>query len=173
MNQLNEFERNYTDSYKKKRNLKIAGVIGICIIIALLFAFCHKTEEIPAGVALNYGEEQVEEDYAEGIVCPGWGTMYTEANTKDITVNLFNPEENAGVVDGMGYNMIFTMIVDGVEIYTSPEVEPGDSITTAHISTVIPTGQHNCVIHIQPVRQSDGVYTNNANMTCNLIAVEG
>lgn len=165
MNQLNEFENNYIAWYDKK-SFKIGVVIIICIIIALLFKCCT-AKEVPTGVAFD--TQQTQQIDSGHVALPGTNYLVVEADTRDVFIDLTNPVKNSD--NGQYYTLVFTMIVDGVEVYTSEPINPGCTIGQAHIDCVIPEGQHKCEIAIQPYN-IDGIATNNGMFECNLYAIK-
>ena len=100
---------NNQDEGKKKKWVKWV-ILGILIIIILLLLRCcgNTGTPTPGGdVNINIGGPTLELDPnageyvepekpapAQGVAVPGWGSIVVPANTTEITVDFFNPEEN-------------------------------------------------------------------------------
>ncbi len=105
------------------------------------------------------------------IAIPGWATLTIPPNTKEVTVDFYNPEANAGY-----YHMTFELrLVDaskpeGYEVlYTSGLVEAGKHIQKITLSRGLPVGTYQGYIHVQPYFADSLEPTNNANTMIEII----
>lgn len=109
----------------------------------------------------------------QDVVISGRRTLTIPANTKEVTVDLYNPEENEGA-----YYLSFELrLYDGSEsgyevLYTSALVEPGKYIDRIELSRALEKGVYDAVIHIQPYRMNkEKTLTNNADIKISLVVV--
>lgn len=111
------------------------------------------------------GEEEV------GVAIPGWSSIDIPADTTEVIVDFFNPEENEGK-----YSLTFELrLLDESEqgyevLYTSGLVDPGLHIQTINLSRGLEAGTYDAIIHVQPYRMDEAqTATNNADMRTQLI----
>ena len=109
------------------------------------------------------GERKAEQE--RNVVIPGWKTM-TFADGKDtVSVDLYNPEKNAGY-----YYLTFELRVPDTEgnyetIYTSDLVEAGKHLYQITLSHALSAGVYErCILHIQPYTVEGLTPTNNADV---------
>lgn len=112
----------------------------------------------------NNGPEQ-------DVTIAGMGAVTVPANRKEVSVDFYNPNENAGL-----YYLTFELRLcndspQGYEVlYTSGFVDPGKHIYQIKLSRALETGVYDAVIHIQPYRMDQGyTLTNNADIVTRLI----
>lgn len=117
--------------------------------------------------------EPVAEKAAEsgGITIPGWNTLNIPKNETEVTVDLYNPEANAG-----RYQMTFELRLpndseQGYEVlYKSGLVDPGLHIQHITLSHGLEAGTYEATIHVQPYKMDEQkTATNNADMATKLI----
>lgn len=76
-----------------------------------------------------------------GIQIPGFEKLTFNAGTRSQTAKLVNPPENSC------YFILTMSLPDGVEIYRSDFLKPGDETTTISLSRDVPAGVYeNCVL---------------------------
>ena len=83
----------------KKRNLIIAGGIFVVVIVAVVIYFLVKQDSKDPAFSPDLDENaKVQTDMIrekpEGIRIPGYPRITISADTKDVTMNLKNPEGN-------------------------------------------------------------------------------
>ncbi|OLA28992.1 MAG: hypothetical protein BHW30_08900 [Firmicutes bacterium CAG_194_44_15] len=101
----------------------------------------------------------------EGIRIPGYPRITISADTKDVTMNLQNPEGNPC------YFTFEIILTEGEEtIYTSKLVEPGKAITDVTLSRALEKGEYPAVIKITTTSLTDGSAMNGADVETVLIA---
>ena len=105
------------------------------------------------------------------IAIPGWATLTMPPNTEEITVDFYNPEQNAGK-----YHMTFELrLIDptkpeGYEVlYTSGLVEAGKHIQKIKLSRGLDAGTYAGYVHVQPYFADSLQPTNNANTSIEII----
>lgn len=119
----------------------------------------------------EYVEQQEENDKAGGIAVPGWNSLSIPKNQKEVTVDFYNPEENAGQ-----YQLTFELRIpdeseQGYEVlYKSGLVDPGLHIQNITLSHELEEGIYDATLHVQPYRMDEQKSaTNNADMQTQLI----
>lgn len=107
----------------------------------------------------------------QGVAISGYSSMTIPANTDKITVDFYNPEENAEM-----YYLTFEFRLyndngqDYEVLYNSGLVEPGKHIEQITLSHGLEKGKYDAVIHVQPYRMNEEkTLTNNADMRIALI----
>lgn len=116
---------------------------------------------------LSVNENTMEQD----VVISGRGTITLSANKKDVTIDFYNPKENAE-----RYYLTFELRINndskqGYEVlYTSGLVEAGKHINQITLSRELDKGVYEAVVHVQPYRMNEEKsLTNNADMKTLLI----
>ena len=162
--------------------LLIALIVGIVVIVVLLGVLIGVLvgesckPQIPPAQNNNQGGgigfdpsagdyvagDQGEVTSAPGVAIPGWGKLTMPPNTKEITVDFFNPEKNAGY-----YHLTFELRLidptnpDGYEVlYKSGLVEAGKHIQKITLSRGLEEGTYAGILFVQPYKL-DGTPTNN------------
>lgn len=107
----------------------------------------------------------------QGVAISGRASITIPAGEREVTVDFYNPEENAQL-----YYLTFELRLyddskEGYEIlYTSNLVEPGTHINRITLSRELEAGIYQAVIHVQPYRMNEEkTPTNNADMKTELI----
>lgn len=104
------------------------------------------------------------EDQPEGIRIMGYPKITIPADTKDVTMNLKNPEGNPC------YFTFEIVLTDGEEtIYTSEMVEPGKAITNVTLSRALEKGEYPAIIKITTTSLENGLEMNGANVETVLV----
>ena len=98
-------------------------------------------------------QEAKESDPPEGI------RITIPADTKDVTVNLMNPEGNPCY-------FTFTLVLKDTDetIYQSKMVEPGKAITQITLSKELSAGEYPAILKISTAAMDDGRAMNGANV---------
>lgn len=98
-------------------------------------------------------------DPPEGIRIPGYPSITIPADTKDVTVNLMNPEGNPCY-------FTFTLVLKDTDetIYQSKMVEPGKAITQITLSKELSAGEYPAILKISTAAMDDGRAMNGANV---------
>ena len=94
-----------------------------------------------------------------GIRIPGYPSITIPADTKDVTVNLMNPEGNPCY-------FTFTLVLKDTDetIYQSKMVEPGKAITQITLSKELSAGEYPAILKISTAAMDDGRAMNGANV---------
>ncbi|MDE6834194.1 MAG: hypothetical protein K2J39_08150, partial [Ruminococcus sp.] len=126
------------------------------------------TADPSAGKLVESEPEEIEED---GVAVPGWSSLEFPANTTEVTVDFFNPEDNADK-----YSLTFELrLLNGDEddyevLYTSGLVDPGLYIQNINLSRGLAPGTYDAIIHVQPYRMDeDQTPTNNADLRTTIV----
>ena len=129
-----------------KHMYQIIILLLLIALIALLFAFCHKSSDKPPATTeqtQNPLEFEEYQDYKnQSISIPGMNGIYLKANQTKQTVDFFNPEEN------QCYFIISLYLSDGTLIYKSDYIEPGERITDIELLQTLKKGIYkNCTLN--------------------------
>lgn len=159
----------------KKLILILSGSILVIAMIAvgLYFLLTKKDSDSavkpgPDMVAESEPDTVVESDSVaekpEGIRIPGYPRITIQADTKDVTMNLINPESNPC------YFTFEIVLTEGNEtIYVSEMVEPGKAVTDVTLSRALEKGEYPAVIKITTTSLEDGLAMNGANVETVLV----
>lgn len=119
----------------------------------------------------EYVKPDEEENKSSGIAVPGWNSINIPKNQKEVAVDFYNPEENAGL-----YQLTFEIRLpddseQGYEVlYKSGLVDPGLHIQKITLSHELDEGTYDATLHVQPYRMDEQKSaTNNADMQTQLI----
>lgn len=105
------------------------------------------------------------------VAIAGFKTLKIPANTKDISVDFYNPSSNEGKFM-MTFELLFPM-PDGtrLSLYSSGLLEAGNHIRNISLDYPIPQGIYeNCILRVQPYFISDHTPGNTADVTFTLTA---
>ncbi|MCM1315712.1 MAG: hypothetical protein NC205_02720 [Prevotella sp.] len=119
----------------------------------------------------KYVEPDKQEEENDGVSVPGWSSLDFPANTSEVAVDFFNPEENEG-----RYSLTFELRLpdeseQGYEVlYTSGLVDAGLHIQQINLSRGLDAGVYDAIIHVQPYRTDENqTATNNADLKTKLV----
>ena len=107
----------------------------------------------------------------QNVAIPGWRVITIAANTTDVVVDFFNPEDNAGA-----FYLTFAIEMPGQNgaketLWSSGLVEPGSHVRNITLSRPVEAGEYaGCTLHVQPYFMSDKTPANNADMEFTLVA---
>ena len=110
-------------------------------------------------------------DPIDDVAIAGFKTLKIPANTKDISVDFYNPSSNEGKFM-MTFELLFPM-PDGtrLSLYSSGLLEAGNHIRNISLDYPIPQGIYeNCILRVQPYFISDHTPGNTADVTFTLTA---
>ena len=121
--------------------------------------------------AQEYVEPVKKQAENSGVSVPGWSSLEIPAETSEVAVDFFNPEENEGK-----YSLTFELRLpdeseQGYEVlYTSGLVDAGLHIQKINLSRGLKAGVYDATIHVQPYRMDENkTATNNADLKTKLI----
>lgn len=175
---------------KKKKPLGLILIIIIVSVIILAFNIIKNNEkdvvneenlnsssgEILEGNISIQEEEENEENVKQnvvpqGIAIPGWEEIKIPANTTQVTVDFYNPEENLGL-----YYLTFELRLlnntdEGYEVlYKSDLIKPGQHVQDIELTKALTSGEYETIIHVQPYKMDEyKTPTNNADMKTMLV----
>ena len=110
-------------------------------------------------------------DPIDNVSIAGFKTLKIPANTKDVSVDFYNPSSNEGKFM-MTFELLFPM-PDGtrLSLYSSGLLEAGNHIRNISLDYPIPQGIYeNCILRVQPYFISDHTPGNTADVTFTLTA---
>lgn len=154
----------------KKRILMMAGSIFVVVIVAVVVYFLVRQDSKDPAFSPDLDENAIVQtdgikEKPERIRNPGYPRITISADTKDVTMNLQNPEGNPC------YFTFEIILTEGEEtIYTSKLVEPGKAITDVTLSRALEKGEYPAVIKITTTSLTDGSAMNGADVETVLIA---
>lgn len=110
-------------------------------------------------------------DRIGNVSVAGFKTLKIPANTKDVSVDFYNPSSNEGKFM-MTFELLFPM-PDGTKLslYSSGLLEAGNHIRNISLAYPVPQGTYeNCVLRVQPYFISDHTPANTAEVMFTLTA---
>lgn len=152
---------------KKKILVLTGGILALAIVAGILIWVTQKEPDSafspdldPNAVAQTDGTAEK----PEGIRIPGYPKITIPADTKDVAMNLKNPEGNPC------YFTFEIVLTDEEEsLYQSKMVEPGKAITNVTLSRALEKGEYPAMIKITTTSLSDGSTMNGANVETVLV----
>ena len=157
----------------KKRILVILGsILALTIFAVILFLSVTKKDPDsafspdldPNAVVQTDSIAEKPTEKPEGIRIPGYPRITIPADTKDVTMNLKNPEGNPC------YFTFEIVLTDEEEtIYMSKMVEPGKAITNVTLTHELEKGEYPAMIKIKTTSLADGLEMNGANVETILV----
>ena len=153
----------------KKRILILSGSILVIAIIAvgLYFLLTKKDSDSdikPDPDPTTTAETDSVAEKPEGIRIPGYPRITIQADTKDVTMNLINPEGNPCY-----FTFEIVLTEENETIYVSEMVEPGKAVTDVTLSRALEKGEYPAVIKITTTSLEDGLAMNGANVETVLV----
>lgn len=153
----------------KKLILILSGSILVIAMIAvgLYFLLTKKdsdSEIKPDPDPTTVAETDSVAEKPEGIRIPGYPRITIQADTKDVMMNLINPEGNPCY-----FTFEIVLTEENETIYVSEMVEPGKSITDVTLSRALEKGEYPAVIKITTTSLEDGLAMNGANVETVLV----
>ncbi len=153
---------------RKKIGIILITVGATALVVILFFIFFGSKLFLNSGYEFEPDQSAYLSDVSENdtISIPGVDSIKVEANTKTVSVNLYNPENNNC------YFEISILLNDGEnEIYKSKLIKPGQQLYEIELNEELDAGTYDAVLHYNTYT-SDGNYTplNGANVPFKLIA---
>ena len=142
----------------------MAGSIFVVVIVAVVVYFLVRQDSKDPAFSPDLDENAIVQtdgikEKPEGIRIPGYPRITISADTKDVTMNLQNPEGNPC------YFTFEIILTEGEEtIYTSKLVEPGKAITQITLSKELSAGEYPAILKISTAAMDDGRAMNGANV---------
>lgn len=162
---------------ESNKKVKILTGIIICLCVILIggiIYFKHQNQEKGTTDSAfepdldPVAKKQSEEDSdgkPSGIRIPGYPKITIEAGTKDVKMNLMNPEGNPCY-----FTFQIVLKENNETLYTSKMVEPGKAITDVSLSRSLKKGEYPAVIKITTASLEDGSAMNGADVETVLAA---
>lgn len=146
--------------------LIVAGAVALLVILFFVFfgsrLVLKPQYEFEPEQSIVQSSQELDFD---SISIPGKESMTVQADAKNISVDLYNPEDNKC------YFEISILLDDGTEVYKSKLLKPGQHLYKIELSRAFDKGIHNITIHYNTYT-TDGNYTplNGANVPVKLTA---
>lgn len=153
----------------KKRILILSGSILVIAMIAVGLYFLLTKKDSDSDIKPDPDPTTIAEtdsvaEKPEGIRIPGYPRITIQADTKDVMMNLINPEGNPCY-----FTFEIVLTEENETIYVSEMVEPGKSITDVTLSRALEKGEYPAVIKITTTSLEDGLAMNGANVETVLV----
>lgn len=153
----------------KKHILIIAGCILVTLVTAVVFCFAIlKKDSDPVFEPDPDLDASVQSDVLEekpaGIRIPGYPRITIPADTKDVTMNLKNPDGNPCC-----FTFEIVLTEEDETLYISEKVEPGETITDVTLTRALEKGEYPAMIKITTASLEDGSEMNGANVETLLV----
>ncbi|HJJ31233.1 MAG TPA: hypothetical protein O0X97_03180 [Methanocorpusculum sp.] len=164
---------NDENSKKNNKGMLILIIVLLAAILigggifAVYFLTSGNQQPVTGGVGYDPTATDIEtEDVKPGVAIPGWSKMTIPANTKEISVDFFNPESNSGY-----YSMTFELALEdtGEVLFTSGLILPGKRLTTVTLNRALPAGEYNALLTVQPYTLDTQDPTNNLQSKMKLV----
>lgn len=156
-------------SKEKRKPLGIILIISGSVAILVIIFFVFFGNKLILNSKYDFEPEQSVVQSSkkldfDSISIPGKESMTIEADTKDVSVDLYNPKSNKC------YFEISLLLEDGTELYKSKLIKPGQSLYKIDLSKAMKKGNYSATIHYNTYT-TDGNYTplNGANVPVKLI----
>lgn len=128
-------------------------------------------ERDPNATSATPVPQQVQEGAFKNVSVAGFKSLRITANTTEVSVDFYNPEDNKGE-----YLMTFEMLLPTTSgeyesVYTSGLVDAGQHLRNISLSRPVPMGVYEkCMLRVQPYFAKSGDPTNVAEILFTLTA---
>lgn len=166
MNKIKEMDKNR----KNKRKAVMIGIIAV-IAIGAGVAYSQTQPKEVTNYDTGFEEEQTTPENGEqkaqiekGIQIPGYKTITIEAGTKEVDVELMNPEEN-----NVYFEISFYLPDTDETIYTSKKIKPGQHIYHITLNRELEAGEYPLTVKYATCSADDSMTPKNgAEINCTL-----
>ena len=153
----------------KKRIFILSGsILAIAMIaVGLYFLLTKKDSDSadkPNPDSDTAAETNSMEEKPDEIRIPGYPRITIQADTRDVTMNLINPEGNPCY-----FTFEIVLTDENETIYVSELVEPGKAITNVKLSRALEKGEYPAIIKITTTSLEGGTEMNGANVETVLV----
>ena len=150
---------------KKRLGLILIGILLIAVLCCILLLPKGGSQ----GAGLTFQPDANAADWTSapsqdsGIQIPGYGEIYFPANSKDVSMTLYNPEANS-------CNFVFSLYLgdEQTPIYTSGAIAPGKAVTQFTLNEPLEEGSYTLRIQIDTYDLDTQLPLNNAILTTQL-----
>lgn len=154
-------------SRKKKIILLTVAVVGIAAAAAWFFI---RPKEV-TNYDVEFEQDQIKPEdgnsassEGEGIRIPGYKSVEIQAGTKNVAVELTNPEENQ-----VYFRISFYLPETDETIYTSKMIKPGQSLYEITLDKEMEAGEYPLTIQYETFTMDEGMSPRNgAEVNCTL-----
>ena len=159
----------------EKDDMKSKKKIGILILLVIIAAagiwFYTRPKEVTNyDVAFEEDQEKPESEsttpsVGEGIRIPGYKSIEIPSGTKDVSVELNNPEENQ-----VYFRISFYLPETEETIYTSKIIKPGQSLYEITLEKEMETGEYPLTVKYETFTANEEMTPRNgAEVNCTLV----
>lgn len=151
---------------------KVAMTVLLVIIVgyAFIWALLGSRQKEVTSFTPEFEENQTMSASAGGasggIKIPGYSEITVDADKKDVSVNLYNPESNR-----VYFQMEFLLPDTGETLYTSKLIKPGQHLYNITLNRPLDKGEYDLVIRYSTYTADETMTPRNgAQVSCRLIA---
>ena len=153
----------------KKRIFILSGSILAIAMIAVGLYFLLTKKDSDSADKPNPDSDTAAEtnsmaEKPDEIRIPGYPRITIQADTRDVTMNLINPEGNPCY-----FTFEIVLTDENETIYVSEMVEPGKAITNVTLSRALEKGEYPAIIKITTTSLEGGIEMNGANVETVLV----
>ncbi|MGN0379009.1 MAG: hypothetical protein ACI4EU_05425 [Butyrivibrio sp.] len=153
----------------KKRIFILSGSILAIAMIAVGLYFLLTKKDSDSADKPNPDSDTAAEtnsmaEKPDEIRIPGYPRITIQADTRDVTMNLINPEGNPCY-----FTFEIVLTDENETIYVSELVEPGKAITNVKLSRALEKGEYPAIIKITTTSLEGGIEMNGANVETVLV----
>ena len=153
----------------KKRIFILSGSILAIAMIAVGLYFLLTKKDSDSADKPNPDSDTAAEtnsmaEKPDEIRIPGYPRITIQADTRDVTMNLINPEGNPCY-----FTFEIVLADENETIYVSEMVEPGKAITNVKLSRALEKGEYPAIIKITTTSLEGGTEMNGANVETVLV----
>lgn len=154
---------------KKRRFILIAVILLVIMAAAVIAKLAAPKGEVTSfQPEFEEGQTQAtsEGSVERGITIPGYSTIPITAGTADVSIDLFNPEENE-----VYFQITFILTDEEEQIYQSKLIKPGDHLYDITLDRPLEAGTYDLTIRYDTFSMDDSYSPRNgASVNCILEA---
>jgi len=164
------FEPN--EEERRRKNKKVAiiiiiiAIVVIGCVVALVLVNNTNSNQVSTGTndkenakGLSFEDNQKGKNkFIKSVVFPGWERFIIDANTPNVTVDFYNPEENED-----NFYMTYELYLKdtGEVLYKSGLLKPGVHVRDITLTRGLAPGTYKAVVHMQPYTADDDMIAKN------------
>lgn len=153
----------------KKKKI-ILSIVAVLVIVAMATWFYTRPKEV-TNYDVEFEQDQEKSEYerqtssvGEGIRIPGYKSVEIQAGTKDVSVELTNPEDNQ-----VYFQISFYLPETEEIIYTSKLIKPGQSLYKIELEKEMEAGEYPLTIQYETFTMDEEMSPRNgAEVNCTL-----
>lgn len=152
-------------NWKKSKMYVLLAVLLVLILAAVITKFSGSKREVTSfEPEFEEGQEQAtsEGGVEKGIKIPGYSTIPVNAGTTEVSIDLFNPEENE-----VYFQITFILSEENEQIYQSKLIRPGDHLYDITLDRPLEAGTYDLTIQYDTFAMDENYSPRNgASVNC-------